>query len=369
MGEILIRYVKQELSKVCSYTHIGAYKILLILSFYTELAKNAFKERFAFFFRQKKLHIAMALPVFVLVLLGFIPEDKNYYFGHLNSATSTLYPINQDYIPILKVPSSGKIPLKQNVDSFFTQYSKHTAETPLDYQDRQEPEKKQTLAHSQVQTLVSLDMQQQPSKMEYIVFNQLASAVDNTKGIIAPPTKDINAKESSFLHRKRSYAPYVQRYSQKYRLDPSLVLAIIYAESVFLPHVVSTQNAHGLMQIVPETAGTEVYKFLKKEGKPSSHELMHPETNISYGTAYIYLLRRYHLVGIENSAVKNVLTIASYNAGSGAVLRHFGSTRAEAVRKINDMEYTEVLNSILTSFRSSETRRYVRKVLSYMGSM
>ena len=56
-------------------------------------------------------------------------------------------------------------------------------------------------------------------------------------------------------------------------------------------------------------------------------ELMHPENNIYYGTAYLYLIKKYHLNGITDHDSLNSLLIASYNAGSSAVLRHFGEQK------------------------------------------
>ncbi len=50
------------------------------------------------------------------------------------------------------------------------------------------------------------------------------------------------------------YLPEIKDNSAKYSLEPSIVSAIIYEESKFDPDVVSSQDAIGLMQILPATA-------------------------------------------------------------------------------------------------------------------
>ena len=96
------------------------------------------------------------------------------------------------------------------------------------------------------------------------------------------------------------YRPVVEKYADRYNLSPDLVFAIIYTESDFDPDLISNRSAHGLMQVVPDTAGGEVHRWLGRTGKPSPSLLLHPETNIKYGTAYMYLLQNRHLSAIAD---------------------------------------------------------------------
>lgn len=94
--------------------------------------------------------------------------------------------------------------------------------------------------------------------------------------------------------------------SAEYDVEPALVAAVIHTESEFDPEARSSQNAYGLMQILPETAQT----ISRQSGIPDDYR--DPETNIRLGTWYLgYLKERY--AGGER------LTLAAYNAGEGTV--------------------------------------------------
>ncbi|MDE7011898.1 MAG: transglycosylase SLT domain-containing protein, partial [Mailhella sp.] len=166
----------------------------------------------------------------------------------------------------------------------------------------------------------------------------------------------------SYSKRKKAITPYVNRYADKFGLDRNLIMSIIEVESNFIPQALSKQNAHGLMQVVPNTAAAEVNRFFKHKQEVTDMELMHPENNIYYGTAYLYLIKKYHLNGITDHDSLNSLLIASYNAGSSAVLRHFGETKEKAIRAINAMSPQEVYNSLIQNYRSGETREYLKRV-------
>ncbi len=168
----------------------------------------------------------------------------------------------------------------------------------------------------------------------------------------------------SMSARMQNYKGTVHTYSQKYKLDTALVLAIVQTESGFNPGLVSPRNAHGLMQIVPATAGGEVHRWFGQQGLPSPQELLVPEFNIRYGTAYLHLLRTRHLNGIENPQSLEYCMVASYNGGSGAVLRFFGKSKDEAINAINAMTPQEVYLALSTRFPSAETRAFVGKVMN-----
>ncbi|GAC1309139.1 MAG: hypothetical protein NVSMB19_22720 [Vulcanimicrobiaceae bacterium] len=102
-------------------------------------------------------------------------------------------------------------------------------------------------------------------------------------------------------------------------LAPSLVRAIVQAESHGDPSAVSRAGAQGLMQLMPETAATY--------GVANAFD---PAENIFGGCRYMHdLLGRYH---------NNVpLALAAYNAGPGAVdasggIPPFPETRAYIAR-------------------------------------
>ena len=92
-------------------------------------------------------------------------------------------------------------------------------------------------------------------------------------------------------------------------LDPSLIAAVIYAESRFRDQT-SHAGARGLMQVTPDTA-----KAVEKQSGGTTfvtEDLADPDINISYGT--------YHLRDLLNKYGGNeVAALAAYNAGQPAV--------------------------------------------------
>ncbi len=307
----------------------------------------------------KYFHLMMALPLFSVLLSGFIHEDKSHHLARIKSLSEKLYPLVQEASSISKIPSSGYIQLDNEIGNFFNQYDGFT------HLNNNAAEKYDEVA--QLAMVPAENINHNSKKQSYVNISNIAS--NKSTNYDVKIIYDAEALDKiGFNKRKKLYSKHINKYSRKYGLNNKMVLSIVYAESLFFPHLISKKNAHGLMQIVPTSAGREVFQFLKKQGQPSESDLMHPETNIYYGTAYLYLLQRYHLAGIEDASIKNLLTIASYNAGSSAVLRHFDLNKELAIEKINSMNYNEVLSSLMLKFKFAETKRYVQKVLTYMST-
>lgn len=99
----------------------------------------------------------------------------------------------------------------------------------------------------------------------------------------------------------------IESWSQERQLNPLLVTALIRQESRFMPGIVSSAGAKGLMQVMPDTGAWIAQKIKLKE-----FDLTNPEDNIKLGTWYLdYTHSEYD----GNS----MLAVASYNAGPGAV--------------------------------------------------
>jgi soluble lytic murein transglycosylase-like protein len=111
--------------------------------------------------------------------------------------------------------------------------------------------------------------------------------------------------------------------SKQHDLPPALITAVIHAESNFNPRATSYAGAKGLMQI---NAPTQRFLRLKNVYDPSR--------NIEAGARYLKNL-------IEQFEGNLVFALAAYNAGPGAVKKYNGVPPY------------------------SETRSYVKKVLSY----
>jgi hypothetical protein len=106
--------------------------------------------------------------------------------------------------------------------------------------------------------------------------------------------------------RRSKYDPIIERYAEKYRIDATLVRAVIQVESDFNPACVSHKGARGLMQLMPATA--------KRFGVKQIND---PEENIHGGVRYLAYLTTMFRDDLPRA-------LAAYNAGENAVLKYGG---------------------------------------------
>lgn len=166
--------------------------------------------------------------------------------------------------------------------------------------------------------------------------------------------------------RKQRYSEYVLAASSKYQISATLIYAIIETESSFNPFAVSPANAYGLMQIVPSTAGKDVYTRVKnKPGEPDQSVLFNPEQNIDIGTAYLHILDDIYLKKINNPQSREYSTISAYNGGAGNVFKTFSQQRSKAPEVINQLSAQQVYSKLTQSHPKQESRRYLEKVLKF----
>ncbi|MEO1925452.1 MAG: transglycosylase SLT domain-containing protein, partial [Gammaproteobacteria bacterium] len=129
------------------------------------------------------------------------------------------------------------------------------------------------------------------------------------------------------------------------------------------PFAVSHAPAYGLMQVVPSTAGKDVFQKIKQQqGQPTAQNLYNPEYNIDIGTAYIKILQERYLVKVKDQNAKRYTVISAYNGGAGNVLKTFSSNRDKAVVKINQLSSTQVYEQLTNKHPKLESRRYLYKV-------
>ena len=139
------------------------------------------------------------------------------------------------------------------------------------------------------------------------------------------------------------YTALIQENAALQGFDPAYAAAIILAESGYDPQAVSSVNAQGLMQILPDTGIWLAGKFDEEYVEGC---LFDPATNIRYGCWYLgYLLRRYD--------GDLTLSTAAYHSGQGTVDKWLQNPQYSSDGKT------------LQVIAGTKTNAYVGKVLNY----
>jgi soluble lytic murein transglycosylase len=124
-------------------------------------------------------------------------------------------------------------------------------------------------------------------------------------------------------------------------VDLELLWGVARQESRFSPGVSSPVGAVGLLQLMPDTAAELA------DRRVSTEELQTPDLNAQLGARYLHRL-------LERWQQQPFLTVASYNAGPGAVASWLNPA-------LPDPEQEPELWSEAIPY--PETRLYVKKVL------
>lgn len=163
--------------------------------------------------------------------------------------------------------------------------------------------------------------------------------------------------------RGHQYEHLIREASRRYDVDEALIYAIMETESHFNPYAMSHIPAYGLMQVVPATAGRDVYQRIRQRNdQPTQNTLFNPAENIDIGTAYITILRDIYLKDIRHPKSKELAIISAYNGGAGNVLRTFHNDRSQAVDVINQLSPQQVYDRLHRQHPRSEARGYIKKV-------
>lgn len=143
-----------------------------------------------------------------------------------------------------------------------------------------------------------------------------------------------NSLAPRWKSQARNIARTVIAESDKYKLDPIFVLAVIKTESKFNPLIVGRHGEIGLMQIKPDTAEWMARKYgIAWNGKQT---LENPSSNIRIGLAYMNYLR-------SEFSGKAVKYVSAYNMGPRNVRRLIAKNMKPAEYNTRVMQnYTEL---------------------------
>lgn len=141
----------------------------------------------------------------------------------------------------------------------------------------------------------------------------------------------------------QKYLEYVDKFSEKYNIEPSLVYAVMLTESHFVSDALSSKGAKGLMQI-SDITGQWAAQEIGIMGY-TNDSLYNPEVNIEIGCWYLNKLIIQFDEPLETA-------LAAYNAGSGNVSKW-----------LKNSQYSED-GKTLKQIPFKETRDYIKKVLT-----
>jgi soluble lytic murein transglycosylase len=139
----------------------------------------------------------------------------------------------------------------------------------------------------------------------------------------------------------RPYDAEVANAAQISGLSRDVIYGVIRQESLYRSDAVSSADARGLMQLLPETARRTANQW--KQPSPSGTALFEPSVNVVLGAAHLKDL-------LERFGGQLPLALAGYNAGPGAVQRWLPSRAMDPDIWIENIPY-------------NETRTYVQRIL------
>lgn len=125
------------------------------------------------------------------------------------------------------------------------------------------------------------------------------------------------------------------------QLEPELIYGVLRQESLYRADAVSSAGAHGLLQLLPETARRTALRW--KRPRPAKEDLFNPTINVSLGAGQLRML-------LDRFGGQTAVALAGYNAGPGAAARWLPAQAVDPDIWVENIPF-------------NETRGYVQRVL------
>jgi soluble lytic murein transglycosylase len=135
-------------------------------------------------------------------------------------------------------------------------------------------------------------------------FTNIKPANNKKYQVVIPDRAKASPAFYSKTMNTEQFDSLIMQHSYNHGVDPTLVKAVMKAESNFNPQALSPKGAQGLMQLMPDTAR-----------HMSVYDPFDPDDNIRGGTRYLRLLDETFQGNLE-------LVLAAYNAGPNRVKEH-----------------------------------------------
>lgn len=163
---------------------------------------------------------------------------------------------------------------------------------------------------------------------------------------ITPSSKKVI---SNFAYPSGKISKLVNSLAPRYAIDPALAMAIISVESHFNERAVSSKNAQGLMQLMPDTA--------ERFGVRDAFDA---EQNIKGGLSYLRWLLAFFRGNVS-------LVAAAYNSGERTVEKYHGippyQETIDYVQKVVNL-YQKTTHPFLRSIVAPSSFLHIRKVIT-----
>ena len=160
----------------------------------------------------------------------------------------------------------------------------------------------------------AIDDNTSPSELR-LLLARLDAAQNNLPGALLDALKAVPAYPQVDFSRlpddvwkllyPRSYSQIIEREAGINHVDPHLIMGLIRQESAFNPQALSSANARGLMQLLPETAA---HSNRRSRVRGVTRRLYDPDYNVRLGSAYLASL-------LKDFDGRPELAMAAYHAG------------------------------------------------------